>query len=98
MEYYIFCGHRLARGKALSKFEWLVNGEWEENAQMTLSLNDAIMDYGDYSVSDQDHIKPEIAEELIQTGKTVLQGDVGFGTFYHEPTTIKLSNWKKPSL
>ena len=98
MEYYIFGGHRLARGEALSKFEWLINGEWKEDRHWTLALNDAIMGYGDYSVSDQDHIKPEIAEELIRTGTTVLQGDVGFGTFYCEPKIIKMSNWKKPSL
>jgi hypothetical protein len=96
MEYYIFMGHRLARSTVLFKYEWLVNGVWKEVSQWTLSLNDALMNYGDYSVFDQDHITPEIAELLIQNGTIVLQGDIGFGTVYREPKTIQLSNWKKP--
>jgi hypothetical protein len=99
MEYYLFMGHRLARIASdigLGSYEWLLNGEWEKNDKLSLALNDARMDYGDYSIGDQDHIKPEMAEELIQNGIAVLQGDIGYGTFYREPTTIQLSNWKKP--
>jgi hypothetical protein len=98
MEYYIFLGHRLARRTGtgfLNKCEWLINGEWKEDLQRTLALNDALMDYGDYSIFDQDRITPEIAETLIQNGTIVLQGDIGLGTIYREPKTIQLSNWKK---
>ena len=98
MEYYIFCGHSLARQIAPFQYEWLINGEWQEDSKKTLALNDAIMDYGDYSVSDQDHIATEIAEELIQNGTVILEGDIGYGTFYYEPKTIQLSNWKNPNL
>ena len=100
MEYYLFMGHRLARIASdigLGSYEWFLNGEWVENAQLSLALNDARMDYGDYSIGDQDHIKLEIAEELIQNGVTILQGGVGYGTFYREPKTIQLSNWEKPT-
>jgi hypothetical protein len=97
MEYYIFLGHRLARRTGfLNKCEWLINGEWKEDRQRTLALNDALMNYGDYSIFDQDRITPEIAEALIQNGTIVLQGDIGFGTIYREPKTIQFSNWKKP--
>ena len=98
MEYYLFMGHRLARISSdiiLGNYEWLDNGEWKENTKWSLALNDARMHYGDYSISDQDHITPEIAEELIQNGTIVLQGDIGYGTTYCEPKTIQLSNWKK---
>ena len=91
-------GHRLARCTDFFRCEWLINGEWKEDSQRTLALNDALMGYGDYSVFDQDNITPEIAEELIQTGTTVLQGEVGSGNFYFEPKTIQLSDWEKPNL
>ncbi|GHV66041.1 hypothetical protein FACS1894199_08520 [Bacteroidia bacterium] len=42
------------------------NGEWQKDSIRTLVLNDATMDYDDYSLSDYDHITTEIAEELIQ--------------------------------
>jgi len=90
-EYYVFKCHSLARKTDFfSKCEWFINGEWIEDSRLTLALNDSMMDYGDSSVFDYDHIKPEIAEELIQTGKTVLPQ----GSF--EPKTIQLFNWEKP--
>ncbi len=98
MEYYLFKQHSLARCIAPLQYEWLIDGEWTQDSRRTLALNDALMDYGDYSISDQDHITQEIAEKLIQNGITVLQGNVGYGTFYREPKTIQLSNWKKPDL
>ncbi|MEO5681727.1 MAG: hypothetical protein ABIQ88_03745 [Chitinophagaceae bacterium] len=88
----------LARRAALQKYEWLVNGVWKEDSQKTLALEDALHDYGDFSISDQSHISQEIAEELIQNGTIVLQGDIGYGTFYHEPKKIQLNNWEKPDL
>jgi len=97
MEYYLFREHRLARSTTSFVYEWLVNGKWEENRQFSLALTDAMMNYGDYSSFDYDHIKPEIAEEIIQNGTAVLQGDIGFGSIYREPKTIQLSNWKKPN-
>ncbi|MDR2972456.1 MAG: hypothetical protein LBU83_11100 [Bacteroidales bacterium] len=99
MKYYLLMGHRLARSKdgSLGNYEWLINGEWKEDTDRSLALNDARVDYGDYSVSDYDDITPEIAEELIQNGTTVLQGYIGYGTTYCEPKTIQLSNWKKPN-
>lgn len=97
MEYFIFCDHRLARQISSFNYEWLVNGEWQEDTKRTLALNDAIMDYGDYSMSDQDHITTEIAEKLIENGTVILQGDIGYGTFYYEPKTIQLNSWKKPN-
>jgi len=90
-------GHRLARRAAPFKCEWFVNGEWKEDHQMTKALEDALMDYGDYSIMDQDRITPEMAQELIQNGTILLQGNIGYGTFYHAPKTIQLSNWKKPA-
>ena len=98
MEYYLFMGHRLARRITPSECEWLVNGEWKEDSKRTLALNDALNGYGDYSFGDQDQITQEMAEELIRKGTIVLQGDIGFGTFYREPTTIKLSDWKKSNI
>jgi hypothetical protein len=97
MEYYIFCGHRLAKRSKSFKCDWFVNGEWEENRQWTLALEDALHDYGDYSFGDQDQITMEIAEELIHNGTIVLQGNIGYGTTYFTPKTIELSDWKKPN-
>ena len=98
MLYYIFTGNRLARRTASFKCEWLVYGEWKEDDQWTLSLKDAMNDYGDYSLGDQDQITPEMAEELIQNGTIVLEGNIGYGTHYGQPMAIKLSDWKKPNL
>ncbi len=98
MQYYIFTGHRLARRTASFEYEWLVYGEWKEDDKRTLALKDAMNDYGDYSLMDQDQITPEMAEELIQNGTIVLHGNIGYGTSYGESTTIKLSEWKKPNL
>lgn len=98
MEYYILLGHWLARRTDFSECEWLINGEWKKDKQLTLRLNDALMDYGDASIFDQEHITPEIAKELIQNGTAILQGDIGYGTFYHEPKKIQLSNWEKTNL
>lgn len=98
MEYYLFMEHRLARRTSSFKCEWLVNGEWKEDSQRTLALEDALHDFGDYSFGDLDQITQEMAEELIQNGTIVLQGSIGYGTFYHEPKTIHLSNWKESNL
>lgn len=95
MEYFILTGNRLARRSASFKYEWYVNGEWKEDNQKTLALKDALYDYGDYSFGDQDQISQEMAKELIQNGTIVLQGEIGFGTCYIEPKTIRLSDWKK---
>ncbi len=95
MEYYIFMDHRLARRDANSNFEWFINGEWKEDRQKSLALLDAINGFGDYSIGDQDRIGEEMAEELIRNGTVVLQGDIGYGTFYGEPKTIQLSDWRK---
>ena len=99
MEYYLFMRHRLARRSApgLGNYEWFVNGEWKEDTDRSRSLNDARVGYGDYSVFDYDNITPEMAEELLQNGTIVLQGNIGYGTTYCEPKTIHLSNWKKPT-
>lgn len=96
MEYYLFLEHLLARRTTSKRCEWFVNGEWQEDSRRTLALEDALMDYGDYSIADQDRITSEIAETLIQNGAVILQGDIGFGTNYYEPKTIQLSNWQKP--
>lgn len=98
MEYYLFMGHRLARCTTPSKCEWLVNGEWKEDSQKTLALQDALHDYGDYSIGDQDQITEEMAKERIRNGTIVLQGEIGYGTFYREPKAIQLSNWKKSNI
>lgn len=98
MEYYLFMGHRLGRRSTLSKCEWLVNGEWQEDSQKTLALQDALHDYGDYSIGDLDRITQEMAQELIRNGTIVLQGDIGYGTYYREPKTIQLSDWKKSNI
>ena len=102
MEYYLFKNHRLARSNTpditLDQYEWLVNGEWkEDDERWSRALNAAMINYGDYSIWDYDHLTPEIAEELIENGTIVLQGNIGYGAFYREPKTIHLSNWKKPS-
>jgi hypothetical protein len=95
MEYYIFRDCNLARRTDFySKCEWLVNGVWIENSSLTRGLNDAMMGFGNYSTFDYDHIAPEIAEKLIQTGTTVLQKVPG----HSGSKTIQLSNWKKPNL
>lgn len=98
MEYYLFMNHRLARRSTTSKCEWLVNGEWIEDSQKTMALQDALHDYGDYSIGDQDQITQEMAQELIQNGTIVLHGEIGYGTCYPEPKTIQLSDWKKPNI
>lgn len=98
MKYYLFMDHSLARRITPFQCEWLVNGEWKEDSQKTLSLEDALNGYGDYSFGDQDQITQEMAEELIQKGTLVLQGNIGYGTFYNEPKIIQLSNWKKSTL
>jgi len=92
MEYFLFKECRLARNKTglIGKYEWLIDGVWKEDDMLSLALNDARMDYGGYSVFDYEHIKPEIAEELIQKGTAVLQGDACYGTFYREPKKIQL--------
>ena len=98
MHYYLFMGHLLARRTAPFSCEWFVNGEWKEDSQRTLALEDALNDYGDYSIGDQDQITQEMASALIQNGTIVLQGNIGYGICYHEPKTIQLSNWKKSDL
>lgn len=95
MEYFIFMDHRLARRKSKYEYEWLIDGEWKEDFKKTRNLMDAINGYGDYSFGDQDQITEETAEKLIRTGTVILEGDIGFGTFYKEPKTIKLSDWVK---
>jgi len=88
MEYYLFRERRLARSQdgSLGNYEWLINGEWKEDTDMSRALNDARVDFGDYSPNDYDDITPEIAEELIQNGTVVLYG-----------SAIQLNNWKEPS-
>jgi hypothetical protein len=98
MEYYLFMGHRLARRSTPSKCEWIVNGEWTEDSQKTVAQQDALHDYGDSSIGDQDQITQEMAQELIRNGKIVLQGEIGYGTYYLETKTIQLSNWKKSNI
>lgn len=96
MEYYIFMDHRLARRNSSYAFEWLINGEWKEDVRKSRALLDAINGFGDYSFGDQDQITEEMAEELINNGTIILQGDIGFGTSYGQPKKIQLSDWKKP--
>ena len=97
MGYYIFLDCRLARRTAQFQCEWLINGEWKEDKELTLALEDALMDYGDFSIGDQVYITPEMAEELVKNGTVVLQGDIGTGiSYYNEPKFIQLSDWKKP--
>lgn len=91
MQYFIFMDHMLARRDDELKYEWFINGNWSENARMTLNLMDAINGYGDYSIGDQDQITEETAEELIRTGTVILEGDIGYGTFYKEPKIIRLN-------
>lgn len=95
MDYYIFMDHSLARCITPFNFEWLINGEWKLDSKKSLALLDALNDYGDYSIGDQDRITEEMAEELIRNGSIILQGNIGFGTFYGGPKKIQLNNWKK---
>ena len=90
-------GHSLARRAAPFKCEWFVNGEWIDDQEWTLALEDALIDYGAFSVMDADRISLEMAEKLIQNGTIVLKGNIGYGTFYDRPETIQLSNWKRPA-
>ena len=94
--YYILMGDMLARRTGQFQCEWLMNGEWVKSERFTLSLEDSLMDYGNFSIGDNDSITPEMAEKLIENGTIVLQGDIGYGAYYNEPKTIKLSCWKKP--
>jgi hypothetical protein len=97
MKYFIFMDHRLARIKEDYIYEWFIDGEWIDDDKKTKSLMDAINGWGDYSFGDQDQIKEELAEELIQNGTITLMGDIGFGTIYGQPKIIQLSDWKKPT-
>lgn len=90
--------HSLARCITLFNFEWLISGEWKQDRKKTLALQDALNDYGDYSIGDQDRISEEMAEELIRNGSIVLQGDIGYGTFYGGAKKVQLKNWKKSSI
>ena len=94
MDYFIFMDHRLARRNSKMEFEWLLEGEWKKDSKKSLALLDAMNGFGDFSIGDQDQIKDELAEELIKNGTVILHGDIGYGTFYKEPKTIKLSDWK----
>ena len=96
MGYHLFCYCRLARRFASFKCEWLFHGEWVENKKRTLALEDALMDYGDYSFGDEIELTPEVAEELIQNGTIVLNGNIGNGTYFSAPKTITLCDWEKP--
>lgn len=96
MEYFIFMDHRLARRKEEFIYEWFLHGEWKNDSKKTRALMDAINGWGDYSIGDQDQITEEAAEELIRSGTIILQGDIGFGTYYKEPKTINLSDWENP--
>lgn len=97
MEFYIFMDHLLARRNSSFNFEWLINGEWIEDQKKSLALLDAINGFGNYSYGDQDQISEKIAEELIDKGTIILQGDIGFGTFYGQPKKIELSYWRIPN-
>jgi len=92
--YFVFLKCALARRLSQFNCEWYENGEWVENQRRTLSLEDSLMDYGDWSVGDNDQITPELAEELIQKGTIVLHGNIGYGCTYCEPKTIILGERK----
>lgn len=70
--YYDFRGH-VARGNAnvleyadlRSRFEFYKDGIWVQDANRSLHLSDAMMDYGEYSPSDYDEITEEQAQSLI---------------------------------
>jgi hypothetical protein len=82
MEYYLFMEQILARKSTHTyKCEWLVNGEWKMDSKMTLALEDALHDYGDYGIGDQDRKDPEMEDELIQNGTIILKEEIDFGTF-----------------
>ena len=69
--YYDYHNGNIAREKVGSsysdgyRFEFYRNGEWVEGEPMSLSLSDAIMCYGGYSVFDYEELTEEEAMRRI---------------------------------
>lgn len=70
--YYLF-KNRVARLKkedsSLKEKEFFLNGSWKANKVLTLYLNDAMMDYGDYNWNDYEEISEEKANSIIASQK-----------------------------
>ena len=45
--------------------EFYIDGQWVVDKELNMNLNDAIMDYGDYSWNDYDEISEEQAYQII---------------------------------
>ena len=66
VRYYGFCGTVARKVDQNAKEFYRGNGKWEEDDRMSLNLNDAMMDYGDWSPSDYDDLTEEQAMEWIK--------------------------------
>jgi hypothetical protein len=47
-------------------YEWFIDGIWQKNEELSLALEDARHDYGDYSIGDQRRITEEQANDFIK--------------------------------
>lgn len=45
--------------------EFFIDGQWVVDKELNIALNDAIMDYGDYSWNNYDEISEEQAYQII---------------------------------
>lgn len=67
-KYYYFKGKvaRLKDGEFdVRPKEFFIDGEWVVDKELNLNLNDAIMDYGDYSWNDYEEISEEQAYQIM---------------------------------
>ena len=61
--------HSNGDSKLYSTKEWYINGEWVEDADMSLDFNDAMMDFGGWSLSDYENLTESEAMKLIKAIK-----------------------------
>lgn len=69
--YYEFC-HRVFRADAercTGRKEYYENGKWVNDPHLELRLNDALMDYGDETITDVNDLTEEEAWKRISENK-----------------------------
>jgi len=68
-KYYLFKGKvaRIEDGEfEIRQKEFYIDGQWVVDKELNMNLNDAIMDYGDYSWNDYEEISEEKAFQIIK--------------------------------
>jgi hypothetical protein len=65
-KYYLLLDKYIALEEDRNPTLFLINGNWEFNADLLHHLHDAMMDYGDYSLGDYEPLTFEQAKEFCK--------------------------------